>query len=388
MTPFLNSDESAHLSSLPVELLRKVLEPLPRMQLKRVRLADRRLNSIASERLFHSIEVRHNANSMRQLKTISASNIWSRQVKCISWQLPIRPTDKAKIHHKITPAALWKCYPYLHRLPNVSTVVFLNSAFSLHLAIMAAAGSLDLYSILRRAKLYPTTVISKDLKLRLSYTANKFLQGFDAMVPPDAPLSSSDDADLMHVHDDFSEAAHPEDEPRWEDDYPSGLEIFPNIATLHTRSLRRVTLSSVSTHLQLLSDLLEGTLRLAELTLTNARLNPCSNESMIEEFLLRIERRKRVRTAPISVTLDRVLVAGYYGDFSASDAELDSWVDGRQGVDAAFFTGAQEAFTPQTPNSSDDEGEDEIDDDDELNDEQMEILMRAIEHERLNGYVG
>ena len=75
------------LTDLPVEVLRSIVAPLPRKELKALRQMSRKLCSIASETMFESIAITTNDASYVQLLNVATSEYWSAQVRHIDWVL-------------------------------------------------------------------------------------------------------------------------------------------------------------------------------------------------------------------------------------------------------------------------------------------------------------
>ena len=75
------------LNDIPVEILRLIIAPLAKKDLKALREMNQRLYSVASETLFESIALTTNDASYVQLLNIAASDEWSAQVRHIDWVL-------------------------------------------------------------------------------------------------------------------------------------------------------------------------------------------------------------------------------------------------------------------------------------------------------------
>ena len=81
------ADTYSFLTYLPIEILLQIIAPLARKELKTLRLTNRKLYTIASEKLFESIAITTNEASYIQLLNIAASKDWSAQVRHIDWVL-------------------------------------------------------------------------------------------------------------------------------------------------------------------------------------------------------------------------------------------------------------------------------------------------------------
>ena len=85
------ADPRASLNGLPTETLCQIVLGLERKDLKILRLMNRRLNQVANERMFESIEVATDDGSMRQLLYIISSDFLRRQVHHVNWSVLNEP---------------------------------------------------------------------------------------------------------------------------------------------------------------------------------------------------------------------------------------------------------------------------------------------------------
>lgn len=65
------------LSSLPTELLRKIVNNLARKDLKSLRLKCHKLNDVSSEVLYRTITISHDKSSMVQLENVATFPFWA-----------------------------------------------------------------------------------------------------------------------------------------------------------------------------------------------------------------------------------------------------------------------------------------------------------------------
>ena len=87
---------------LPVEILRQIIAPLAKKDLKSLRETDRRLHTIVSEKLFESIAITPNYASYSQLLYIAASDFLSAQIQHLDWALiPQKLNSRTDTKHNI-----------------------------------------------------------------------------------------------------------------------------------------------------------------------------------------------------------------------------------------------------------------------------------------------
>ena len=81
------STSSDPFDGLPVEILRDIVAPLTRKELKALRLTSRKLRDVASEKMFETIRISTTDASFVRLMNIAASDFWRKQVRHVHWVL-------------------------------------------------------------------------------------------------------------------------------------------------------------------------------------------------------------------------------------------------------------------------------------------------------------
>ena len=155
------------LTSLPKEIIRQIISPLVRGDLKSLRLQNRQLNAIVSEILFRTITVQETERSIRQLSKITKCLVWARQVQIVCWLLPIWDIE---IECEVTEELdLKKYYKRLRKLPNVKAIEFLNASHQLYQ--YQCFENASIYTLLRPAKLQVQNVLCEGTEMLLAYSS-------------------------------------------------------------------------------------------------------------------------------------------------------------------------------------------------------------------------
>ena len=405
------------LASAPTEILTNITKYLIRRDLKALRLGNRRLNDIISESIFRAIIVEWKDGSLLQLKNIATSPKWSKQVNCIYWIFPLEQLsmddtsddDEDPMH----PIVLDKEYQHLKKLSNVNQMEVLNSTCNM----VASAGmcqTADFYELLRPAKLRPRTILIEDHEVQLAYSKKGDLTGFSigrSARRPSAPLNVNSDAwfeediwwgymeeekarvnkkpapddviDPLPADDEIESGPHtPASHTRSEasDEVTSiaaperddvGLALFESVPRLEWATLRSVTLDSIITGSEFLDILLRDCKKLAYLSLTNIDVVP-RVDVVLQGIKLRKQMKKLVR---VEINLTDIHQHHCDGQFSATDAELTKWVQGKKNFD--LMAKLEDAFTwrAECSEDGDDDGNGLWDDGGEYDSDDLRAMI-------------
>ena len=182
-----------NLARIPSELFFKIVAPLPRSDLKSLRLLSRTLRNVASSRMFETISVRDDPASLRQLKNISENPFWASQVQHIEWT----PCDFTNAPAETDSRVFQQQGEYIQMLRSIKTVQFMDGQ------IRGWFGSgRPLPSIFPRLfswGLQPSVVKAIDLSLYLMYDSAGYIKDvcFHGNIPKsgDSGLAQKNDLD-------------------------------------------------------------------------------------------------------------------------------------------------------------------------------------------------
>jgi len=295
------------LSIIPLELLRMMLVLLPRNDLINLGLSSRSLHNATSEVLFTSITIRNDVFSQRQLETISATPFWANQVRSINWYSFSKKSvyggrfDSDATSQNVND--LLDLCKFLDKLPNVKKLQFTVQ----HVENLDLFCDPRVYHAIQNLEIRPAVIQIDDMVIRNSPTKQHQLRDLDVST-------------VITSH-----GKH--------------YITFPRVWLEHpiksgATTLRRVILSDIPFHLDLLKVLLYETEHLNELSLDTVRLaSSVRDEHGLHKLLSYVRHCKnRAEQSPCRLDFQHVRVAGYSGIFSATDNELTrwaTWVDDR-----------------------------------------------------------
>ena len=346
-----------NLAQLSPELLLDIVLMLPRSDLKSLRLVNRVLCDIASSKMFESISVRDDPQSLKQLEQIARSQIWASQVRYIEWLLrqtsfgsgspwPTNPvvSPSGDIH----PYLILQC-EYLRLLPSIKIVHFTGRL--LDTSSWLPEKMPDHYVLIKEAKMLPSIVRAGDLSLKLGYGPSGCIQELSI-----SGITSQFD-NLTKARGRHALSTHP-----WrKKEAALNPLVFRSIAWKENHfTPTHCTLKDSLFHQHIFWRQLFGNPSLRSLKMENIVLMSCENEAddPFEAIMGLFKERALDATIPVlKVTMNNIAKEYYEGIININESEIDCWIKDQ---DSHWLATKQDAFTPFPEDSdTEDSGDDE-----------------------------
>ena len=359
----------SYLSDLPVEILRLVTASLARKDLKALRKTNRKLHSIASEKLFETIAITTNCASYVQLLNVAAPDVWSAQVRHIDWVLLhgfecyTLLTQEIKFNEAwSTTLTKWQVskdvrfsyesrnvYPglslqclLLQRFPNVQTVRFWvavecqrngrepwetsndrSGAIETSRFIRTVEDDIpspnDFISILRSSDLRPRLIKTAAARMYLSFsTGKKFLKSVQ-ILPHQSGGSRYDSREHYRGASNLGEN-------RFDS---ASIDCIRSLAHSGISTLTVLRVSAMRTYFEYMEILLRANINLRILYLKDVELYDIMNKAAVTDFLLLLKGfYDQGCLHGLKVTLQNLSCHHLSGRFSATEQEVQSWMEG------------------------------------------------------------
>ena len=376
------------LSNLSIEILRFITAPLTRKDLKALRLTNRKLHSIASENLFHSIAVTTNDASYLQLLNIAASDYWSAQVRHVDWVLLHEAGKHPALAQELEFNELWtsrlkkqKVVPtkgqayyglelqcqLLKKIPNVQSVRFwsanqsqrlngggepweethapeardqIKSNTMLYATNQNVPRSKDVFSILQHSKLTPRVVKTIVATLHLEFSSSKELKSVEILGHSDYWGEGDQYRGVLNIA-----------ERKF---FSHDMNCFSSLINSKISKLRSFEISGVWIFLEHMAVMLGNARKLRKLHIGNIELSDYDEQENPMMVFLRFLRDQYNQGSlhDLKVAFHETICREFIGRFSATEEQVQAWMEGS---DDKLLNAASSAFK-ETPDDDDEFG--------------------------------